>query len=115
MFDFKKNAITNVTKLAKLAVSVGTIAVLPILIPAQDLYQGAGSTAKVPEILKRNRGTKPIIVTDGGLYKIGLHKKVTDALDAAGMPYAIYHGVEPNPSIENIEEAYALYLTEKCD
>ena len=35
MFDFKKNAITNVTKLAKLAVSVGTIAVLPILIPAQ--------------------------------------------------------------------------------
>lgn len=50
MFDFKKNAITNVTKLAKLAVSVGTIAVLPILIPAQDLYQGAGSTAKVPEI-----------------------------------------------------------------
>lgn len=50
MFDFKKNAITNVTKLAKLVVSVGTIAVLPILIPAQDLYQGAGSTAKVPEI-----------------------------------------------------------------
>ncbi len=115
MSDFKKTAITGITKVAKLAVSVGTIAVLPILIPAQDLYQGAGSTAKVPEILKRNRGTKPIIVTDGGLYKLGLHKKVTDALEAAGMPYAIYHGVEPNPSIENIEEAYALYKSEGCD
>lgn len=65
MPDIKKTAITGITKVAKLAVSVGTIAVLPILIPAQDLYQGAGSTAQVPAILKRNRGTKPIIVTDG--------------------------------------------------
>ena len=115
MPDIKKTAITGVTKVAKVAVSVATIVALPVMIPAQDLYQGAGSAGKVPDILKRNRGTKPIVVTDQGLFNIGLHKKVTDALDAAGMSYAIYHGVEPNPSIENIEEAYALYKAENCD
>ena len=35
MPDIKKTAIFGITKVAKLAVSVGTIAVLPILIPSK--------------------------------------------------------------------------------
>ncbi len=100
---------------AKTAVAAGTIGVLPIVIPKQALYDGVKSSAKAPEILKTAGGSKVLIVTDAVLMKLGVLKTMLDAMDAAGMPYAIYDGVEPNPSIENIEAAYDIYKKEKCD
>lgn len=105
----------GVTKVAKTAVAAATIGVIPIITPKQDFYDGIGSSAKAAEILKRANGSKALIVTDATLMKLGVLKTMLDAMDAAGMPYAIYDGVEPNPSIENIEDAYALYKKENCD
>lgn len=87
----------------------------PFIIPTQDVIEGPGSSAKVVEILKRAGGKKVLIVTDKVLHELGVLNTMLAALDEAGFPYAIYDGVEPNPSIENIEEAFALYNQEGCD
>lgn len=75
------------------------------MIPAQNLYEGPGLSARAAEILKRANGTKALIVTDATLVKLGVLKTMLDAMDAVGFPYVIFDGVEPNPSIENIDKA----------
>lgn len=105
----------HLNKAVKLVMGATVTVLFPMLIPTQGLYEGINSSAKVPEILKRAKGKKPLIVTDATLMKLGILKTMLDAMDKAGMPYAIYDGVEPNPSIENIEAAYELYKAEKCD
>ncbi len=49
------------------------------------------------------------------MYKIGTVKKVTDVLDRAGKPYALYTGVKPNPTVSLVNEAKAVYDREGCD
>jgi alcohol dehydrogenase len=87
------------------------------LIPPQDsvVIQGAGSIRKLPSLMKAQGVRKPLIVTDSILMELGLLKNLFAALDAIGMPYAVYSGVQPNPTIDNVEEAYALYRKDGCD
>jgi len=87
------------------------------LVPWQEskVIQGPGSVKQLPGLIRKKGLKKPLIVTDGVLMKMKLLKSLFAELDAIGMPYAVYDGVQPNPSIGNIEEAYALYLKERCD
>ncbi len=87
----------------------------PNIIPFQDVIEGPGASARVVDQLKLNKGTKALIVTDAVLLKLGVLKTMLDAMDAAKFPYAIFDGVEPNPSIENIEACFDVYKKEKCD
>ncbi|MEE3311106.1 MAG: iron-containing alcohol dehydrogenase [Acutalibacteraceae bacterium] len=87
----------------------------PFLIPTQDVVEGPGSSARVAEILKRNGGTKALVITDKTLHELGILDTMLKGMEEAGYPCAIYDGVEPNPSIENIEAAFALYQSEGCD
>ena len=80
----------------------------PFLIPTQDVVEGPGSSARVAEILKRNGGTKALVITDKTLHELGILDTMLKGMEEAGFPCAIYDGVEPNPSIENIEAAFAL-------
>lgn len=104
-----------VTKVVKIAAAGAADVVFPIIIPSQDVIEGAGSSAKAVDVLKRAKGTKALIVTDATLIKLGVLKTMLDAMDAQNFSYAIYDGVEPNPSIENIEAAYDLYKKENCN
>ncbi|MEE1188955.1 MAG: iron-containing alcohol dehydrogenase, partial [Acutalibacteraceae bacterium] len=81
----------------------------PFLIPTQDVVEGPGSSARVAEILKRNGGTKALVITDKTLHELGILDTMLKGMEEAGYPCAIYDGVEPNPSIENIEAAFAMY------
>lgn len=105
----------NVKKGVGLVAGVAEAIAMPLMIPAQDVVEGPGTSAKAVEILKRANGTKALVVTDKVLNSLGLLKPMLDAMDAAGFPYAVFDGVEPNPSIENIEDAFALYKKENCD
>lgn len=89
--------------------------VFPFIIPTQDVVSGPGSSAKAVEVLGRAGAKKALIVTDKVLKELGVLDTMLKAMDEANFPYAIYDGTEPNPSIENIEEAYALYKSETCD
>ncbi|HQP30523.1 MAG TPA: iron-containing alcohol dehydrogenase [Deltaproteobacteria bacterium] len=79
------------------------------------VMQGAGSVKKLPALIKAQGIRKPLVVTDSVLMQLNLLKGLFESFDAINMPYAVYDGVQPNPSIDNIEDAYALYRKEGCD
>ena len=62
-------------------------------------YHGHGAIENIiPEL--QSRGKKNVFVcTDASLVKFGVAQKVTDLLDAAGISYAVYSDIKPNPTI----------------
>jgi len=60
------------------------------------------------------RSEVPLIVTDKGISNAGILKKVGDVLEKASIPYHLYDGIEPDPSIEIIEKAAAIYRQKGC-
>lgn len=87
----------------------------------KELYQpvhtiiGEGCIHEIPRHIEAFGGTKALIVTDKGLVKIGTVKMVTDVLDAVGLPYVIYSGVLPNPTVSIVNEAKSYYDAFACD
>jgi alcohol dehydrogenase len=82
---------------------------------ANMIFTGAEALGKVPETITDQGLKKPLIVTDKGVVKVGLAKKVTDVLESAGIPYALYDETVPNPTEKNAEDSFALYKKEGCD
>lgn len=62
-------------------------------------------------------GKKALIVTDSFLRSLpgGPVEKVTESLDAVGIDYAFYDGVEPNPKDTNVRDGLAIFESEQCD
>ncbi len=54
--------------------------------------------------VKRRGYQKALIVTDKTLVQCGVVAKVTHKMDAAGLAWAIYDGVVPNPTITVVKE-----------
>lgn len=79
------------------------------------LYSGAGSISKIPEILKRKNKKNPLIVTDEGIYKIGLQNSLINTLEKENINYAFYHDVVVNPTTNNVEVGLRLYQKCNCD
>lgn len=91
--------------------------VLSYLLPWREpvLLQGEGCILRLPEFMKEKGLNKVLIVTDQGIAKIGLMDSMLNALDQGKTEYVVYDKTVPNPTIDNIEEAYALYRKEKCN
>lgn len=75
----------------------------------QDIQFGMGSLNKLPEILAENHSDHVMLVSDRGLEKIGVVKRVQDIIEAAGIVVDAYLDVVPNPTVEVVNEAAALY------
>ena len=75
----------------------------------------AGSVKELPEIIMRHKCTHVLIITDGGIMKLGLTRRLEKALKAAGIPYTIYDKTVANPTTVNVREALELYHKEGCD
>ena len=67
-------------------------------------HHGKGAVKEIPAIAKA-KGFKHIFVcSDPDLIKFGVTAKVTDLLEEAQIPYTIYSGIKPNPTIENVKD-----------
>lgn len=75
----------------------------------------AGSVKELPEIIMRHKCTHVLIITDGGIMKLGLTRRLEKALKEAGIPYTIYDKTVANPTTVNVREALELYHKEGCD
>lgn len=80
-----------------------------------ELLRGAGSIKQLPAFIRSKGVNRVLIVTDSVLRKLGVLDSFFAACDAAGLEGIVYDGVEPNPSIENIEAARKMYVEQKCD
>jgi 4-hydroxybutyrate dehydrogenase len=74
-----------------------------------NIYFEAGALSVLPEVLQKHHITKPLVITDKGLVKVGMlkHLRLSDAV--------IYDGVETNPTAFMAHAAAALYIENKCD
>lgn len=74
----------------------------------------AGSVKALPDILKKHKCTRVLIITDTGIQKLGLTKRLEQALENNGVLYSIYDKTVANPTTANVDEAIDLYLTNEC-
>ena len=56
-----------------------------------------------------------LIVTDKPLVKIGLVGEVVEKLLTSGVTSTVFDGVQPNPTVANVEAGLALLQANKCD
>lgn len=80
-----------------------------------ETLEGPGAVKKLPAFIKSKGLKNVLIVTDKGLMGLHLLDGLFEKLDEEGIKYVVYDGVQPNPSIENIEDARQLYLDNACD
>lgn len=56
----------------------------------------------------------PLIVTDEGVTKAGILKRITDILAASGIRYAVFDEIVPNPPVDTIKKAARFYREQNC-
>ena len=67
-------------------------------------YHGKGAIREIPGIAKSKGFQHVFVCSDPDLIQFGVTAKVTDLLEQAGIPYTVYSGIKPNPTIENVKE-----------
>ena len=83
--------------------------------PTQVVF-GRNTEQRVAELIRRFGGTKVLIQYGGGsVVRSGLLKRVTDSLDAAGIPYVALGGAVPNPRLSLVYQGIELCKKEHVD
>ena len=79
------------------------------------IYCGQGAVEAFAKTLESKGHRRALIVTDRTLEEVGLLKKLTDRLDAHGINYAVFAGVQPNPTDEDIGKGVSVFKKNDCD
>ena len=75
----------------------------------QEIIFGKGSLSRLPEVLKAANCKKVLLVSDHGLESVGVVAKVEKIITEAGLGYAQFLGLQPNPTIDNVNAALEVY------
>ncbi len=78
------------------------------------LFMGEGSVLKLPEFIRNKNINKVLVVTDKGLMGLHLLDPLFEELKKQQIEYFVYDGVQPNPTIPNIEECKDMYIQNGC-
>ncbi|WP_313537945.1 lactaldehyde reductase [Enterococcus sp.] len=78
-------------------------------------YFGKGAIEAVASEFKARGYRKAAVITDKDLVKFEVATKVTDLLDQAAINYALYDGIVPNPTIQNVKDGVAFVQASKAD
>lgn len=87
-------------------------AVMPFPVP--ELLTGAGSARTLPKTLKSRKIDNVLVVTDKGLTALGLAAGLCDALAENKVAYTVFDEVQPNPTIQDIENGLRVFVANKC-
>lgn len=78
-------------------------------------YHGAGAIKEIATEIKARGFAKAFVCSDPDLIRFEVTKKVTDILDAAGIPYEVYSNIKPNPTIENVQTGVEAFKASGSD
>ena len=78
-------------------------------------YHGKGAINAIPDEIKARGFKKAFVASDPDLIKFGVSKKVTDILEAAGIEYALFSDIKPNPTIENVQAGVEAFKAAGAD
>ena len=73
------------------------------------------SCIKLDTVFKKENIKSVLVVTDKGILNNGLVSPVQEALKRNEVKYIIYDKTQPNPTVNNVEEALLLYQRNNCD
>lgn len=73
------------------------------------------SCSELDRVLKKEQMKAVLVVTDQGIVSSGLVEPLERVLHESGVSYVIYDKIRPNPTVDNVEEALALYHSNHCD
>ena len=76
----------------------------------RKIVAGENSLASVPNEVNSLKGTRPLIVTDAGIARSGLLKRLTSVLEEEKMRYGIFSDVEPDPDIAVAEKGKKAFV-----
>ncbi len=86
--------------------------ILPV--PEPEVFSGPGSTARCPAILKAEGINNVLVVTDNDIVKIDLIDGLLESLQKSGITYTVFSDIQPNPTIQNVEEGLKVYRDNNC-
>lgn len=73
------------------------------------------SCPELDRVLKKEQIKSVLIVTDQGIVNSGLVEPLERVLCGSGVFYIVYDKVQPNPTVDNVEQALILYHRNHCD
>ena len=78
-------------------------------------YFGKGAIESIVPEFQQRGFSKAAVITDKGLIEHGIATKVTKLLDNAAIDYALYDGIVPNPTIQNVKDGVAFVKDAEAD
>ena len=85
------------------------------LLPYREPEIVEGGLEGIPGVLRKEKKSHPLLVTDSGVVKAGLLDKLTSVLERNNVEYSLFTEVVANPTTDSVEKALSLYLEESCD
>lgn len=79
------------------------------------IHYGPGSVAELGATAKQLGVSRPLLVTDAGMVKIGVVGETRTLLEKSGARVGVFDGVQPDPTLHNVEAGFALFHNEGCD
>lgn len=83
-----------------------------VVSPGKTLF-GAGAVERVGDYAARH-GQTALLVASEVIYDVH-GDRVVEHLEEAGVETAVFTGVRPDPTVENVEAAYEVWRAEGCD
>ena len=72
------------------------------------------SCAELKKVFEAEKLRSVLVVTDKGIVNNGLISPLETVLNESGVNFALYDNTQPNPTVQNVEEALALYNKNRC-
>ena len=82
---------------------------------APEFVFGVGARRLAGRYAKNLGGRKILVVSDPGVVAAGWTRDVTDSLEEAGVPFALFTGVTSNPKSDEVMAGVAVYRAEGCN
>ncbi len=76
---------------------------------------GEGSIAQASDVAKSFNAKNVVLITDKGVYDLGLTKACEDALKAAGLAVHVINDVPPEPSVAQVNAIFNQAKAVNCD
>ncbi|MFD1802427.1 lactaldehyde reductase [Mixta tenebrionis] len=85
-----------------------------LALPGISLH-GYGAIEDLALLLAQKKWGKALIVTDEQLAGLGLTDSLTASLQRQNIPYALFTGVAPNPTEEQVQAGLTAFRQQQCD
>jgi len=66
-------------------------------------------------IFAKEKISAVLVVTDKGIEATGLLSPLKETLESNNIPYKIYNDTQPNPTVQNVEDALNIYTKSNCN